>query len=81
MDMITAVVASISVVTAHAGTLLGLWVRLRWRAQYVETQSRLLTQLLRASPGHGHLEVDVQHGPACRSTMTFTAAAGTDAAE
>jgi hypothetical protein len=80
MDTLTAGVAIVSLVVAHGGALLALWLRLHWRTRHVEIQGRYLVQLAQASAGRGQLSVDEQHGQAHRLTMTLTTSPGMDSA-
>ncbi|AQZ69477.1 hypothetical protein BKM31_55540 [[Actinomadura] parvosata subsp. kistnae] len=80
MDILTAVITVITVISAHAGALLALWLRLRWQVRHARIQGRYLVRLVQMVAGHGQLEWGEEHGKAHRLTMTLTYAPRADTA-
>jgi hypothetical protein len=80
MDTLTAVVTIISVVTAQAGALLALWLRLRWQLRHARVQGRHLVRLAEVAAGEGRLQLVEKHGKSHHVTINLTFSTRADAA-
>jgi hypothetical protein len=67
------VISVVSLVTVQISSVLGLWLRLRWRARTEQAQQDYLTRLSLESPG-SRLEVDDVQGDGRRLRVCLTPA-------
>ncbi|GAA4115436.1 hypothetical protein [Streptomyces hundungensis] len=76
MDSATAAVTIVSIVMAKGCGLLGLWLRLRWRAQQEQARQRCLAGVLGAAPVGGLLEFETAGTDGHRLRMRLRPAPG-----
>ncbi|WP_449060589.1 hypothetical protein [Planomonospora algeriensis] len=60
MDSVTAAVTITSIIASPTFALLGLWLRLRWRARHEQIHGQNLTNMTKAVPPGGRLKLDKQ---------------------
>lgn len=72
MDTVTAVVTTVSIIAVEVCALLGLRLRLCWRARHEQVRHRQLAGIVETVADGGRLELDEQRGEGHRLRLKIS---------